>query len=73
MNLTQEELMREQYLLGKLTATRDWAYWKDGVQYVGSCGTTLEKALAPIYKTLAQFEAKRECLDPHRRFSLDCE
>ena len=24
---------------------RAFAWWKDGVQYVGSCGTTLEKAL----------------------------
>lgn len=70
MNLTQEELMREQYLLGKLTATRDWAHWKDGVQYVGSCGTTLEKALEPIYKTLAQFEARRNNIDPTRRLTL---
>lgn len=22
-----------------------FAWWKDGVQYVGTCGTTLEKAL----------------------------
>ncbi len=27
------------------TGIRRYAWWKDGVQYVGSCGTTLEKAL----------------------------
>ncbi len=25
---------------------RNWAWWKDGVQYVGSCGMTLDAALA---------------------------
>jgi len=25
-----------------------FAWWKDGVQYVGTCGTTLEKALKEI-------------------------
>jgi hypothetical protein len=27
-------------------ALRKYAWWKNGVQYVGSCGTTLEEALA---------------------------
>jgi hypothetical protein len=33
------------YFEGKREATRDWAYWKDGVQFVGSCGKTLAQAL----------------------------
>ena len=24
---------------------RTWAWWKDGTQYVGTCGTTLKEAL----------------------------
>jgi hypothetical protein len=24
---------------------RNWAWWKDGVEYVGTCGTTLKNAL----------------------------
>lgn len=27
---------------------RAYAWWKDGVQYVGSCGTTLKQALKEI-------------------------
>lgn len=34
------------YYQGKKEATRDWAYWKDGIQYVGNCGRTLAQALA---------------------------
>lgn len=30
---------------GFRVALHTWAYWKDGVQYVGSCGTTLKQAL----------------------------
>lgn len=71
MNLTEEEIRREQYLLGKLTATREWAHWKDGVQYVGSCGTTLEQALAPIHKKLAAFQSKRDNLNPQRIVTID--
>jgi hypothetical protein len=33
------------YIEGKREATREWAWWKDGVQYVGSCGKTLAQAL----------------------------
>jgi hypothetical protein len=38
---------------GEIEATRRWAHWKDGVQYVGTCGTTLAKALADIDAALA--------------------
>lgn len=34
----------EAYLRGGLDAIRLYAYWKDGAEYVGSCGTTLAKA-----------------------------
>jgi hypothetical protein len=33
------------YYAGARVATRMWAHWKDGVQFVGSCGTTLAEAL----------------------------
>jgi len=32
----------------------DWAWWKDGVQYVGSCGTTYKEALAELEKRLRE-------------------
>lgn len=33
------------YIQGKREATREWAWWSNGVQYVGSCGKTLAQAL----------------------------
>jgi hypothetical protein len=33
---------------GILEGIRLFAWWKDGVQYVGSCGTTLEHALKEV-------------------------
>ena len=33
---------------GKKEGIRLFAWWKDGIQYVGTCGTTLEKALKEI-------------------------
>ena len=38
------------YFSGERNATRYWAHWKDGIQYVGSCGTTLKEALDRIDK-----------------------
>jgi len=37
-------------LQGYIKALNNYAYWKGGVQYVGSCGTTLKEALkqAPV-------------------------
>jgi len=34
------------YRLGYLAALRDYAWLKDGTQYVGSCGKTLADAVA---------------------------
>lgn len=31
---------------GRRAGLREYAWWKDGTEYVGSCGTTLKKALA---------------------------
>ncbi len=35
---------RESYKQGYLQALNDWAWWKDGVQYVGGGGNTLKQA-----------------------------
>jgi len=40
-----ESEKRRLYSLGYEAGIREFAWWKDGIQYVGSCGTTLEKAL----------------------------
>lgn len=40
------------YEIGRRAGLREgirrYAWWKDGVQYVGTCGTTLKKALDDI-------------------------
>ena len=33
------------YLKGVEDGLRAYAWWKDGVQYVGTCGTTLDEAI----------------------------
>ncbi len=70
MNLTQNELLRAAYLRGEIEATWRWAHWHDGVQLVGSCGTTLKDALTPLHLELYGIERKEELLDPTRRLTL---
>lgn len=36
------------YVDGKKEGIRLFAWWKDGVQYVGTCGKTLEEALKEV-------------------------
>ncbi|KKN08275.1 hypothetical protein LCGC14_1058400 [marine sediment metagenome] len=38
----------ERYKEGMREGLRMYAWWKDGVQYVGTCGKTLKEALAEI-------------------------
>jgi len=38
------------YIKGLKAGVRLYAWWKDGVQYVGTCGTTLKHALERIDK-----------------------
>jgi len=33
------------WLKGFIAGLREYAHWKDGVEYVGSCGTTLKEAI----------------------------
>jgi hypothetical protein len=40
-----EAEIRQKALIEGITM---YAWWKDGVQYVGSCGTTLKEAIAEI-------------------------
>jgi len=37
---------REAYLRGFIDGIREYAWWKDGEQQVGTCGTTLAEAVA---------------------------
>lgn len=38
----------DRYQEGFEAGVREYAWWADGVQYVGSCGTTLKKALEDL-------------------------
>ena len=42
--------LNQAYYNGIREGIEQYAYWKDGVQYVGTCGTTLKDALARIDK-----------------------
>lgn len=36
------------WAVGYEAALRRFSWWKDGIQYAGSCGTTLEEALKEV-------------------------
>jgi len=38
------------YLQGKIDGLTAYAWWKDGTQFVGTCGTTLTQALEDAQK-----------------------
>ncbi len=39
------EVLAEVWLKGYIEGLRAYAWWKDGTQFVGTCGTTLEEAI----------------------------
>jgi hypothetical protein len=41
----ESEVSRAVWLQGYLAGLRAFAWWRDGVQYVGTCGTTLRQAI----------------------------
>lgn len=41
--MTKEEY--KYYIEGVITGLEAYAWWKDGTQYVGTCGTTLKDAI----------------------------
>ena len=51
---SENHLVRE-YYNGVVDGVCRFAHWKDGVQYVGTCGKTLKQALEEI-----QVERKKE-------------
>lgn len=52
------------YYNGIREGIEQYAHWKDGVQYVGSCGTTLKDALKRIdaeeQRAIEVLESRRE-------------
>lgn len=47
-NFEERRFRVKTFFEGKRAGTRDFAHWKDGVQYVGTCGKTLKTALEEI-------------------------
>ena len=45
-----KQALTKAYYNGIREGIEQYAHWKDGVQYVGTCGTTLKIALASIDK-----------------------
>ena len=43
-----DKLVRKSYWLGVRDGLIRFAWWKDGTQYVGTCGKTLSEALESI-------------------------
>jgi hypothetical protein len=44
------------YLRGFIDGLRHFAWWKDGVEYVGTCGTTLKQAIDAAKRDYAVIE-----------------
>ena len=49
--------MLDAYRAGVLYGLWSYAYWDDGTQLVGSCGTTLEKAQAEVEEAYEHVKA----------------
>ena len=47
------EALQGAWLQGYIEGLRAYAWWKDGVQYVGTCGDTLEEAIENVKKEYA--------------------
>ena len=55
------EALQTAWLKGYIEGLRAYAWWKDGVQYVGTCGTTLKEAIEDAEREYAvQTEDDRE-------------
>ena len=65
MNAQQKAELRA-HLEGEREATIRWDHWHSGIQLVGSCGTTLVEALAPIEAEMS----KLDMCDPQRTISI---
>jgi len=49
--MTEQEIakgLQNTYKLGFIDGLRCFAHWKDGVEYVGTCGKTLKEAIAEV-------------------------
>jgi hypothetical protein len=62
--MNKQELTARWFYNGMREGVREYAHWRDGEQYVGTCGTTLAQALERIdseeKQALVVLEDRRE-------------
>ena len=62
--MNEQELTARWFYNGMREGVREYAHWRDGEQYVGTCGTTLKEALERIdseeKQALAVMEDRRD-------------
>jgi hypothetical protein len=62
--MNEQELTTRWFYNGMREGVREYAHWRDGEQYVGTCGTTLAQALEQIdseeKRALEVLEDRRE-------------
>ena len=46
-----EQEKEDSFKEGKIEGLTDYAWWKDGTQYVGTCGTKLKTAIKEIIQS----------------------
>lgn len=51
-----EQLVANAYKLGFVNGLQCFAHWKDGVEYVGTCGKTLRAAIEKV-ETLHNYDS----------------
>lgn len=57
--MNEDAIRRMEYRQGFEDGLRAFAWWKDGVQYVGTCGTTLTRAIEGIEEVWSFLESRR--------------
>lgn len=55
----EREATNESFWMGIYEGIKAFAWWKDGIQYVGSTGKTLKETLEEIEKMRYKWERKR--------------
>lgn len=54
-----KQIADESYFKGYWEALEDYAWWKDGIQYVGSCGRTYKEAFRELCEMFPNVEWKK--------------
>ena len=52
--LTEYEMVREAHKIGFIEGIKAFAWWRDGIQYVGTCGKTLDEMIAKVEKDFGE-------------------